>query len=81
VFRDYYLDMNKDNRRKYKLIKASLEDQATTSAVISIQPKDFEKGSKKKKAGLLRRVLRRLVASTEYTDEEKKMLQEALDGE
>ena len=70
--RDYYLEMNKDNRRKYKLLKKSLEANATTSAVISIQPKDFEKGTKKKKVGLLRRVLRRLVASTEYTDEEKK---------
>ena len=79
--RDYYLDMNKDNRRKYKLIKKGLEADATTSTVIFIQPEDFEKGKKKKNRSLLRRLMRKLVASTEFNDDEKQLLQEVIENE
>jgi hypothetical protein len=80
-FRDYYLDMNKDNRRKYKLIKKGLEGDATTSTVIFIQPEDLEKGVKKKNRSLLRRLMRKLVASTEFNDYEKQLLQEGIENE
>ena len=81
-FRDYYLDMNKDNRRKYKLIKKGLEgDDINTSTVIFIQPDNLEKGVKKKNRSILRRMMRKLVASTEFNDDEKQLLQEVLENE
>jgi hypothetical protein len=78
--RDYYLYMNKDNRRKYKLIKKSLEGDATSTAVINIQPEGYEKGMSKKKKALLKKVMK-LVASKEFNDEEKKLLQEVVENE
>lgn len=77
--RDYYLNMNKDNRRKYKLIKDALDKQATTNGVISIVPPHYEQDIDKKKEGLLKSILKKLVASKEYTDEEKQVITEVLD--
>jgi hypothetical protein len=79
--RDYYLYMNKDNRRKYKLVKRSLEGDATSTAIINIQPEGFEKDIKKKKKSLLKRIIGKLVASTEFNDEEKQLLQEVIENE
>ena len=73
-FRDYYLNMNMDNRRKYKLIKKGLEAESTTNTVISIVPVNFEKGAEKKKQSLLKRVLKKLVASKEFDDAEKELI-------
>lgn len=79
--RDYYLEMNKDNRRKYKLIKKPLEADATSTAIINIQPEGFEKDTKQKKKSLLKRIIGKLVASTEFNDEEKQLLQEVIENE
>lgn len=75
-FRDYYLDMNKDNRRKYKLIKKSLQDESTSSGVISIVPPGYEKERKKKKESRIKKILKKLVASTEFSDAEKQLVED-----
>ena len=82
--RDYYLNMNKSNRMKYKQIKKGLDDKATTSTVISIQPENIEKSARQKNKSLLKtlgkQMLKKIVASNEFSDAEKQLLREVIDN-
>ena len=72
LIRDYYLSMDSQDRLKYKLIKDAFEAITTSNAVIQIVPEKFEKKpdtakqqNKKIKGGVIRRMLKKLVANKE----------------
>jgi len=72
IIRDYYLNMDSQDRLKYKLIKDAFEAITTSNAVIQIVPEKFEKKPetparkiKKQKGGVIRRTLKKLVSSNE----------------
>ncbi len=74
IIRDYYLNMDSQDRLKYKLIKDAFEAITTSNAVIQIVPEKFEKEPetpahkiKKQKGGVIRRMLKKLVASKEIS--------------
>ena len=82
LIRDYYLRMDSNDRMKYKYIKDAFEGVSTSNAVIQIVPEKFEKEPetpkekiKKKKGGIIKRMLKKLVASNEFSKEEKEEFQ------
>lgn len=79
--RDYYLNMDSQDRLKFKLIKDGFEGVTTSNTVINIVPEKFEKKpetqkDKKKKGGIIRKMLKKLVSSNELSKEEKEYLKE-----
>lgn len=81
IIRDYYLNMDSQDRLKYKLIKDGFEAITTSNTVIQIVPEKFEKKPetpaqkiKKQKGGVIRRMLKKLVASNELSKEEAEYL-------
>jgi hypothetical protein len=88
IIRDYYLNMDSQDRLKYKLIKDGFEAITTSNTVIQIVPEKFEKKPetpaqkiKKQKGGMLRRVLKKLVASNELSKEEEYLIEDFLEEE
>lgn len=74
IIRDYYLNMDSQDRLKYKLIKDGFEAITTGNTVINIVPEKFEKKPetpaqkiRKQKGGVIRRMLKKLVASKEIS--------------
>ena len=88
IIRDYYLNMDSQDRLKYKLIKDGFEAITTSTAVINIVPEKFEKKPetpaqkiKKKKGGVIRRIVKKLVSSKELSKEDYDYIIEAIDME
>jgi hypothetical protein len=79
LLRDYYLSMDPDKRRKYKLIKDAFAADTLSNAVINIRPEKFDKLEKEKKKGFFKRVMKKLVMSKDFSDEDKKMLMEVFE--
>lgn len=71
ILRDYYLSMDPTNRYEYKMLKKTFEGKG--SSRIEIEPE--EKG---KEPGLIRKVIKKIVGSTEFTEDEKNILLEEL---
>ena len=81
IIRDYYLNMDSQDRLRYKLIKDGFEAITTSNAVIQVVPEKFEKEPetpahkiKKQKGGVIHRMLKKLVASNELSKEEAEYL-------
>lgn len=72
ILRDYYLTMDPINRYEYKMIKRTFEGKGGTSR-IEIEPEKKEKGP-----GLIKRIVKKIVGSTEFTNDEKNLLLEEL---
>jgi len=88
LVRDYYLSMDSQDRLKYKLIKDSFEAITTSNAVIQIVPEKFEKKpetpkqqNKKIKGGVIKRIIKKLVAGDELDKKDKEYLIEKLEEE
>ncbi len=79
LLRDYYLSMEPDMRRKYKLIKEAFAGDTLSNAVINIRPDKFDKLEKEKKKGFFKKVLKRLVMSKDFTDDDEKLLMEVFE--
>jgi hypothetical protein len=83
VVRDYYLNMDATDRMKYKIIKDGFANLTTSNTVIQVIPKKFEKApdSKKKEGRIkktIKKVLKALVASDEFTEDELELIQETI---
>ena len=86
LLRDYYLKMDANDRMKYKLIKDAFEEVTTSNAVIQVVPKKFEKKPEgKRKEGFIKKTIKKiiktLVASNEFSQDELDLLKEALEYE
>ena len=86
LLRDYYLKMDANDRMKYKLIKDAFEEVTTSNAVIQVLPKKFEKKPEgKRKEGFIKKTIKKiiktLVASNEFSQDELDLLKEALQYE
>jgi len=76
IIRDYYLNMDSQDRLKYKLIKDGFEAITTSNTVIQIVPEKFEKKPetpaqkiKKQKGGIIKRMLKKIVSGFETDNE------------
>jgi len=79
LLRDYYLSMPSNQRVKYKLIKDAFAGDTLANAVINIRPKNFEKIDKEKKKGIFKKILKKLVMSKEFSDEDMDYLKEVFE--
>jgi hypothetical protein len=80
LLRDYYLTMDPNLRVKYKLIKEVFEETTAATAVIHVRPERFDKAKEKEEDGLIKKVLKKLLSSMEFTEDEKTYLTEVLNG-
>jgi len=73
--RDYYLRMDTHDRVKYKLIKDIFEGLTTADSrvIIGSVPEEEEK-----KPGILKRALKALISSNEFSEEDINLLKEEL---
>ena len=88
LIRDYYLSMDAQDRIKYKYIKDAFEGFTTSNAVINIVPEKFEKEPetpkekiKKQKGGIIKRMLKKLIASKEIDQKDYDYIIEIMEEE
>jgi hypothetical protein len=95
IVRDYYLNMNPDNRRFYKLIKDVFEDLTSSNSMINILPergdkpavkaKKGKKGKKEAKPGFIKKIIKKaikaLIAGDELDDKDLEFLKEYIEEE
>lgn len=86
IIRDYYLNMDSQDRLKYKLIKDGFEAITTSNTVIQIVPEKFEKKpetpaqkKKKQKGGIIKRLIKKITSSNELDKEQQEYLIEELE--
>lgn len=72
ILRDYYLSMDPVNRYEYKMIKRAFEGKGNARIEI-------EKEKEPEKPGLIKRLVKKIISSTEFTEKEKELLIEELD--
>lgn len=75
-----YRDMDPTTRVKYKRIKDTFDYSSLDKAIIEIKPKGEREEEKPKKEKLLKKIIKKIVASSEFTEEEIEILNE-LSGE
>jgi len=72
ILRDYYLTMDPINRYEYKMIKRTFEGKGGLSRI------EIEPAEKEKQPGLIKKIIKKIVGSTEFTSVEKNLLLEEL---
>ena len=81
ILMKYYLDMDANERLKYKRIKDIFDMTANTSSVINISPSEKEIEVKKKKGKMVTKIIRKLIGASKVSKKEINILNEYIEDE
>ena len=80
VLLQYYLSMSSETRVKYKRLRKTLTEAASEGTIINVKSvgKDIESEPEKKKEGMLRKIIRKLITKEDLDIKEMDMIKEVV---